>query len=262
MGSMILLAVTNHITQNISSVPFLWVLPLALYLVSFVLAFDHPRWTCGRSSSRRSSSCCRPWRTSCLRSTSPWRRPCTRRPVRRLHVLHGDLARAKPDPAHLTRFYLMISLAARWRGAGRDRRAPHAAGLFRARDRADRSVSAPRATARGTARRGGVAVATVTAGSLRKARTTTCRRARHGARLLRRGAHRRPSRSGAVPLDAARRHQARRQLLGDSFRNTPADYFGPTSGYGRVFTSLREMAPGKPLSVGVLVWAPASSARG
>src|SRR6185436_14504023 len=25
------------------------------------------------------------------------------------------------------------------------------------------------------------------------------------------------------------------QLLGDSFRNTPADYFGPGSGYGRVF---------------------------
>ena len=40
MGSVMLLAVTNHITQNISSVPFLWVLPLALYLVSFVLAFD------------------------------------------------------------------------------------------------------------------------------------------------------------------------------------------------------------------------------
>ena len=30
--------------QNISSVPFLWVLPLALYLVTFILAFDHPRW--------------------------------------------------------------------------------------------------------------------------------------------------------------------------------------------------------------------------
>ena len=44
MGSVMLLAVTNHITQNISSVPFLWVLPLALYLVSFILAFDHPRW--------------------------------------------------------------------------------------------------------------------------------------------------------------------------------------------------------------------------
>src|SRR5256885_352129 len=44
MGSVMLLAVTNHITQNISSVPFLWVLPLALYLITFVLVFDHPRW--------------------------------------------------------------------------------------------------------------------------------------------------------------------------------------------------------------------------
>src|SRR5207253_1126091 len=43
-GSVMLLAVTNHITQNISSVPFLWVLPLAIYLVTFILAFDHPRW--------------------------------------------------------------------------------------------------------------------------------------------------------------------------------------------------------------------------
>ena len=44
MGSVMLLAVTNHITQNIASVPFLWVLPLALYLITFILAFDHPRW--------------------------------------------------------------------------------------------------------------------------------------------------------------------------------------------------------------------------
>ena len=42
------------------------------------------------------------------------------------------------------------------------------------------------------------------------------------------------------------------ELLGDSFRNTPADYFGPTSGYGRVFASLREIDPKKPLSVGVI----------
>jgi spermidine synthase len=42
------------------------------------------------------------------------------------------------------------------------------------------------------------------------------------------------------------------QLLGDSFRNTPADYFGPDSGYGRVFASLREMNAKKPLNVGVI----------
>ena len=39
------------------------------------------------------------------------------------------------------------------------------------------------------------------------------------------------------------------QLLGDSFRNTPADYFSPS--YGRVFATLREAAR-KPLSVGVI----------
>jgi SAM-dependent methyltransferase len=42
------------------------------------------------------------------------------------------------------------------------------------------------------------------------------------------------------------------QLLGDAFRNTPADYFSPDSGYGRVFTSLRELNPKKPLNVGVI----------
>jgi spermidine synthase len=42
------------------------------------------------------------------------------------------------------------------------------------------------------------------------------------------------------------------QLLGDSFRNTPADYFNPGSGYGRTFRALREIAPKKPLQVGVI----------
>jgi spermidine synthase len=42
------------------------------------------------------------------------------------------------------------------------------------------------------------------------------------------------------------------QVLGDSFRNTPADYFNPTSGYGRVFASLREIQPKRKLSVGVI----------
>jgi SAM-dependent methyltransferase len=38
-GSMLLLSVTNHITQNVAAVPLLWVLPLAIYLLSFVLGF-------------------------------------------------------------------------------------------------------------------------------------------------------------------------------------------------------------------------------
>ena len=38
-GSMLLLAITNHIDENVAAVPFLWVLPLAIYLLSFVLTF-------------------------------------------------------------------------------------------------------------------------------------------------------------------------------------------------------------------------------
>ena len=38
-GSMLLLAVTNHISQNIAAVPLLWVVPLAVYLLTFVLCF-------------------------------------------------------------------------------------------------------------------------------------------------------------------------------------------------------------------------------
>lgn len=41
---MALLAVSAFITQDIASVPLLWILPLALYLLSFVLCFDSERW--------------------------------------------------------------------------------------------------------------------------------------------------------------------------------------------------------------------------
>src|ERR1051326_8164582 len=36
-----MLAVTNHIAENVGSMPFLWIVPLALYLMTFILAFAH-----------------------------------------------------------------------------------------------------------------------------------------------------------------------------------------------------------------------------
>jgi hypothetical protein len=44
MTSALLLSVTNHILRNIAAIPLFWVVPLALYLLSFVIAFDSPRW--------------------------------------------------------------------------------------------------------------------------------------------------------------------------------------------------------------------------
>ena len=42
------------------------------------------------------------------------------------------------------------------------------------------------------------------------------------------------------------------QLLGEKYRNVPADYFSPGSGYGRVFAALNEREPQQPRSVGVI----------
>lgn len=38
-GSILLLSVTNHIDENVAAVPLLWVLPLAVYLLTFILSF-------------------------------------------------------------------------------------------------------------------------------------------------------------------------------------------------------------------------------
>ena len=44
LGSTALLAITNHLCQDIAVVPFMWVIPLSLYLLSFILCFDSERW--------------------------------------------------------------------------------------------------------------------------------------------------------------------------------------------------------------------------
>ncbi len=43
-GSILLMATSNQLTRNVAAVPFLWVLPLSLYLLSFVVSFERDRW--------------------------------------------------------------------------------------------------------------------------------------------------------------------------------------------------------------------------
>ena len=43
-GTAFLMATTNKLCQDVAVVPFLWVLPPALYLISFIISFDSPRW--------------------------------------------------------------------------------------------------------------------------------------------------------------------------------------------------------------------------
>lgn len=44
LASVMFLAITNEVCQNVATVPLLWIIPLSFYLVSFIVAFDHPRW--------------------------------------------------------------------------------------------------------------------------------------------------------------------------------------------------------------------------
>src|SRR4051812_20583773 len=43
-ASVVLIATTNHISIDIAVMPLLWVVPLALYLLTFIIAFDRPGW--------------------------------------------------------------------------------------------------------------------------------------------------------------------------------------------------------------------------
>ena len=38
------MATTNHVSTDVAVVPLLWVVPLALYLLTFIIAFDRPAW--------------------------------------------------------------------------------------------------------------------------------------------------------------------------------------------------------------------------
>jgi len=47
-ASVLLLGITTHMTQDVAAIPFLWVIPLAVYLVTFILCFEtakaYRRW--------------------------------------------------------------------------------------------------------------------------------------------------------------------------------------------------------------------------
>jgi hypothetical protein len=113
-ASTLLLAVTNHLSQNVAAIPFLWVLPLALYLLSFILCFDGDGWY-KRSWFLRLLALMLASMAYALYSSKDVPLYVTL-PLFALGlfvscmVCHGELARLKPDPRYLTLFYLMVSI--------------------------------------------------------------------------------------------------------------------------------------------------------
>ncbi len=114
-ASIVLLAFTSHLSQNIAPIPFLWVLPLSLYLLSFILCFEGRGWYRRRYYLPLAASGCV---GVLLTLTSGYHNPRLALMIplycATLFVVcmacHGELARLKPHPRHLTAFFVMIAL--------------------------------------------------------------------------------------------------------------------------------------------------------
>ena len=114
-ASTLLVSITNHMSQNIAPIPLLWVVPLAIYLLTFILAFEsdkiYQRWIF------------LPWVAPAL----GWMAYALYAGEGNFHIkysipifciglfiacmlCHGELALRKPAPQYLTLFYLMVSV--------------------------------------------------------------------------------------------------------------------------------------------------------
>ncbi|MBI5772605.1 MAG: fused MFS/spermidine synthase [Verrucomicrobia bacterium] len=112
-ASVLLLATTNKICQDVAVIPFLWVLPLAIYLLTFIISFDSPRWykpgifgallALGLTATtyllfegtsvvigKQLLGYCGTLFVGCM-------------------ICHGELYRLKPHPKFLTSYFLLIS---------------------------------------------------------------------------------------------------------------------------------------------------------
>ena len=114
-ASILLLAITNYLCQDVASIPFLWILPLSLYLLSFILCFDADGWYMRRTYLLLSVAALF---TIALISHAGVDRPtfsitiatCSAAFFICCMVCHGELARRKPAPRYLTSFYLMVAI--------------------------------------------------------------------------------------------------------------------------------------------------------
>lgn len=113
-ASIVMLATTSHITQEVAVIPFLWVLPLTIYLLTFILAFSDEKWY------PRQAVFVGFYIMTLLFALALVRGPYLGIPFQLIiysltlffaaMACHGELYRTRPHPSHLTRFYLMVSI--------------------------------------------------------------------------------------------------------------------------------------------------------
>ncbi len=253
-GSCLLLAVTNNLTQNIASIPFLWVVPLSLYLISFILCFDHPRWY-HRGVFLTLAAGLLPAMAWYSDSLELW----TAAPLYAAGLFvccmfcHGELTLMKPGPRYLTTFYLMVSVGGAIGALLVGIAAPNLlSGYYELGITLTvcavllyyRTLSGQWWVA-GAALVVVVATAMFTVINISDYLSNTRVKMRNFYGVVRTRDYPTPV-PFRVMYHGGINHGG--QLLDPAMRNRPTSYFAPTSGYGRAFASL----PGGPRRVGVI----------
>jgi len=113
-ASLFLLSVTNQISQEVAVIPFLWIVPLAVYLLSFIFAFSDSRWYDRRIYTLLFSvtSIAMLWAMTQAGTLNVIIQIAIYNLLLFLAcmICHGELYRLRPHADHLTSFYLMVSL--------------------------------------------------------------------------------------------------------------------------------------------------------
>lgn len=111
--SLLLLASTNQVCMDVAVIPFLWVLPLALYLITFILCFDSDRWYSRRMFLVPTVAL---QIAAVYLATRGSNVPILLQIATYFGALfsccmtcHGELAALKPHPRYLTLYFLTIS---------------------------------------------------------------------------------------------------------------------------------------------------------
>ncbi|HEU5296727.1 MAG TPA: fused MFS/spermidine synthase [Burkholderiaceae bacterium] len=262
LASYELVAVTNHLTQNIPSMPMMWVLPLGLYLLTFTLCFDGQRWYRPRA-----------FRIAALLAVAAM---CWMLGDERLAhqvvlqagtfgvglfvicmVCHGELARDRPPAQQLTAFYLCVASGGALGGAVVGLGAPALLpGYFEVEIGL---VLVTLALLWRSSRRSRVWAAAGASVMLGAAATATYRiddaindvvamsRNFYGVLRVREYG----SRSDPGTLERRLVHGSimhGQQYLDDALRRLPTTYYVPSSGIGRLLLALR----GRPITLGVV----------
>ena len=262
LGSLTLISVTSFVAQNIASMPLIWVVPLAIYLITFILAFgrgSYRGWPIAGPALGLSLVMAASYQSDDFVSKFYVSLPIFMAGLFFVCLYcHGELAATKPDPNFLTGFYVFVSLGGALGSLGGSLLAPvllsgdfempltlvAVAAVFAWQHRHDAGKS--RVPAMAFAIVIGMTSAAQIFYEINRARLLT-RNFYGSLRIVE---------TGTAPMVVRRMEHGAiehgSQYLDPERRKEPISYYSPTSGVALALRRQRQLSRGQPLAIGVV----------